>query len=341
MSSTEVLQRAIQTARAGSRAEARDLFLQVVETDPQNETAWMWLAVLVESLEDRIIACENALTINPSNEKIRSYLLRLQQQESALANKNTRNAASLLAEAQARAEQNELDTALQLARQAVQLQPSSEQAWLLVAKLSPDIDQQIEALANANELDPANPEIASALRQARYLKADPISAATQLEQMGKFEEALQVYQQLAAKAKISKEFDQIYRQILRIEALQKENIRYVAPELAIRRLTVSWPLLYVSLALIQVGLNPFTRSGVYLWLGLPFVILGSFLLSLAEVRSKHAIWQKLFDEHGDGSTFARLVTAATGWFLIILPHILLVFDSLNRLRNFRIPPTPL
>lgn len=334
MVSREVFQRAIETARAGRKAEARELFIEIVEADPQNETAWMWLAGLVDSLEDRITACENVLTINPSNEKVRGYLTRLQQQQKAS------EAGRLLAEAKVRAERNEAEAALQLVRQVLELQPRSEQAWMLIARLSPDIDAQIDALVHASQLNPDNPGTASALKQARYLKANPLSAATRLEQMGKFADALQVYQQLAARARNSKEFDHIYKQILRIEALQKENIRYVAPETSIRRLTVSWPLLYVSLALVQVGLNPFSRSGVYLWLGLPFVILGSFLLSLAEIRSKHPVWQKLFDEPGDGSTFARLVTAATGWFLIILPHILLVFDSLNRLRTFRIPPMP-
>jgi len=54
----EVLQRAIQAARAGRKIEARDLLIQIVETDPENEMAWVWLSGLVDSLEDRIIACE-------------------------------------------------------------------------------------------------------------------------------------------------------------------------------------------------------------------------------------------------------------------------------------------
>jgi hypothetical protein len=70
------------------------------------------------------------------------------------------------------------------------------------------------------------------------------------------------------------------------------------------------------------------------------VVVGSFLLSLAEVRSNHVVWQKLFDEHGDGSSFARLVAAAAGWFLVILPHLLIILDSLNRLQSFKIPPEP-
>ena len=42
MSSAEVLQRAIQAARAGRRVEARDLLIELVEVDPRNEMAWIW-----------------------------------------------------------------------------------------------------------------------------------------------------------------------------------------------------------------------------------------------------------------------------------------------------------
>jgi hypothetical protein len=164
--------------------------------------------------------------------------------------------------------------------------------------------------------------------------------AARLEQLGRFEDALQVYKELAGKARNSLEFDHIYKQILRIEGLRNENIRYVAPASSIRRMTSAWPILYLSLILVQVGLNPFAYPAWYLWLGLPLVAFGSFLLSLAEVRSNHIVWEKLFSERGDGSAFARLMAAAAGWFLVILPHILLVLDSLNRLRNFRIPLRP-
>lgn len=341
MSSTEDLQQAIQAARAGLKTEARDLLVQIVDADPRNETAWMWLAGVADSLEDRIIACENVLTINPENEKVRDYLKRLRhRQKSSGTRKNIEESARLLARARASAERNEIDAALRLATRVLAEDPGSEAAWLLTARLSSDLDKQIASLQKAYELNPSNPVTLTALNHARYLKSNPLSAAAHLEQLGRFDEALQVYQQLAAQTKNSRDFDNIYRQIIRIEGLQKENIRYIAPGSSITRLTFSWPALYISLALIQVGLNPLSLSGVYLWLGLPFVVLGSFLLSLAEIRSKHMIWQKLFDEHGDGSTFARLVTAATGWFLILVPHLLLVFDSLNRLRNFKIPPIP-
>lgn len=341
MSSAEVLQRAILAARAGRREEARNLLIGLVEVEPQNEMAWMWLTGLVDTLDDKIIACENVLTINPANEKVRAYLAELQkQQHASLVKKNIEDAESLLKQARAHAQRNEIESALGLAQQALERRENYEEAWLLIGKISPTIDQQISALEKAYELNPSNAEAASALKQARYIKENPLSMATRLEQMGKFDEALKVYNELAAKTKNSKDFDHIYKQIVRIEGLQDEKIRYVAPTSAIARLTFGWPALYLSLVLIQVGLNPFRYFVFYLWLGLPLVALGSFLLSLAAVRSNHIVWQKVFDEHGDGSTFARFVTAATGWFLILVPHVLLALDSLNRLQNFKIPPMP-
>src|SRR5512138_3913239 len=132
-SSTEVLQKAIQAARAGRRIEARDLLLELVEMEPHNEMAWMWLSGLVDSLEDRIIACENVLTINPGNEKVRSYLTGLQRQYGSIQPaKQSDEALSLFDQAKACAEQKDRDRALQLARQAVERRDDYEDAWLLI-----------------------------------------------------------------------------------------------------------------------------------------------------------------------------------------------------------------
>ena len=341
MSSIETLQSAIQAARAGRKMEARDLLIQIVDVEPQNEMAWMWLSGLVDSLEDRIIACENVLAINPSNHKVRAYLEELQRRQRSLQeDRNHEDSINMFNQAEAHAGRNEVDAALQLVKQALEKHDGYENGWLLLGRLSTNIDQKIGAFERAHQLNPSNKETVAALEELQYLKANPVRSAARLEQMGKMEEALLAYQEAASRAKNSREFDHIYKQILRIEGLKNENIRYVAPSSSIARLTLTWPLLYLSLTLVQVGLNPFAHPVFYLWLGLPIVIAGSFLLSLAEVRSNHIVWKKLFDEQGDGSQFARLVTASAGWFFILIPHVLLIFDSLNRLRSFTIPPMP-
>jgi tetratricopeptide (TPR) repeat protein len=342
MQSTEALRQAINAARSGRKQEARDLLLKIVEVQPSNEAAWIWLSGLVDSLEDQIIACENALIINPANEKVRGYLRQLQaKQESEIQQNHVQSAQELVRQAQACAESGDAISALRLAEQATQRDPKNEDAWLLMARFSSRLSDRISALEKAHAINPSNAKTRSALSHSRQLRDDPFGLASHYEQVGQLDKALKVYNDLAATTRNTREFDLIYSNILRIEKLKTEKIQYVAPKTSILRLTFGWPLLYIFLVLIQAGLNPFRHFNFILWSGLPVVILGSFLLSLSEVRTRHAVWKTLFSEDGDGSRFARLVTATAGWMLVIFPHLLLLIDSLNRLLDFRIPPEPL
>jgi|MudIll2142460700_1097286.scaffolds.fasta_scaffold375455_1 Flp pilus assembly protein TadD len=65
---TELLQKGIALAKAGRREEARNILLQVVEQDEQNESAWLWISGVVDTDDDKAIALENVLTLNPNNE---------------------------------------------------------------------------------------------------------------------------------------------------------------------------------------------------------------------------------------------------------------------------------
>jgi hypothetical protein len=52
------LQRAITTARAGRELMAREMFLEIVKSEPHNELAWLWLVGLLDERDERIYACE-------------------------------------------------------------------------------------------------------------------------------------------------------------------------------------------------------------------------------------------------------------------------------------------
>ena len=71
---SDLLQQGIAYANAGRREEARDILLQVVELDEQNESAWLWLSGVVDSDDDKAVALENVLALNPSNEWARRGL---------------------------------------------------------------------------------------------------------------------------------------------------------------------------------------------------------------------------------------------------------------------------
>jgi len=283
------LGRAIKAAREGRRVEARDMLLQVVDADPQNESAWIWLTGLVDDLEDKIIACENVLTINPSNERVRAYLNQLLQKKAGE-------------------------------------QPASPQS------AAPDLARTVTP-------PPARPAVARPPVQADNL--DPRSQARQYEAEGRLEEARLVLLELASVTKDSHAFDQIYKEITRLEGLQDENIAHVSPALSIARLAAGWPLLYLSLALIQSGLNPIAHPAWYLWLGLPIVTVGGFLLAFTEVRSRNPFWRAVFaEENAAGSEMARMSAYIGGWMLVILPHLLMFTDAVNRLAVFQVPPIP-
>lgn len=277
-----LLQRGIQAARQGRRSEAREFLLQVVEVEPDNATAWIWLTGLVDSLEDQLIACENALALDPSNEKVRAYLYRL------------------------------------LSQQGEDAQPSD---------------------GSLHRPEAEKPRGQSAPAAARI---DLRGLARLHEGEGRLEDAIRALADLASMTTNSNEFDRIYREITRLEALQKEHILHIAPSSTIVRMTLSWPLLYIFLALIQARLDPFSRAAWFLWAGIPVVAAGAFLLAVAEVKAPHQVWRSIFSEEDRlGSGAARLTAAAGGWILVALPHVLLVLDALNRLSTFRIPYPPL
>lgn len=74
-----LLERGIQAARAKRREEARQLLLQVVEREPYNEQAWLWLSGVVDDPRDMQVALANVLTINPGHQAARKGLDLLRQ----------------------------------------------------------------------------------------------------------------------------------------------------------------------------------------------------------------------------------------------------------------------
>ncbi len=73
----EKLKLGIEAVRRGDKQAAEMLLRQVVNSDPNNELAWMWLASAVESAEERRKCLQNALRINPNNARAQEALTRL------------------------------------------------------------------------------------------------------------------------------------------------------------------------------------------------------------------------------------------------------------------------
>jgi tetratricopeptide (TPR) repeat protein len=141
-----LLQQALNAARSKHELTARDLFLEVVELNPHNETAWMWLSGLLDELDDCIHACERVLEINPQNEKIRRYLIHLQGKKQAQREEQKQKAESQVRRAVELAKAGKHESALSWVREAAQLHDPGLEGWRLLAEHSPDAEEQSHAL---------------------------------------------------------------------------------------------------------------------------------------------------------------------------------------------------
>jgi len=341
METGDLLHQAVEAAHNGRELTARDLFQDVVRIDPNNEIAWMWLSGLLDSLEDRIAACERVLSINPGNRKIRVYIERLLKELEDNLRKETSETDEKVQQVRLYIQDGKRDEAILLLQSILREDDRHKEAWLLYANISVNIQDKVRAYEAVVRIDPSDQRAHDSLKRFQYFQKHPLELAETYEEKGKLDKALELYRALAAEAADTPEFERIYRNIVRLEDTKIENIRHISPSVTILRLSIGWPLLYILEVLIQEGLNPIRHPAPDLWIGLPLVIFGSFLTAVSGIRSQHAIWEKLFGEtEGRGSNMARMLAAIFGWGMVVTPHLLLAWNSYVRLQTFQIPYIP-
>ncbi len=64
----DFLQRGIEASKKSQKEFARRNFLQAIAHDEENETAWLWLASVSDSVEEKNIYLRKVLNLNPENE---------------------------------------------------------------------------------------------------------------------------------------------------------------------------------------------------------------------------------------------------------------------------------
>ncbi len=334
MQENDPLQRAIATARAGHELTARDMFLDIVKAQPQNELAWMWLTGLLDNLEDCIYACERTLEINPNNAPARQYLSQL-----LVRKKKESEDGMAYAEEQARAvregtELNKQEVSLDMIRNLTRKKYVSPDAWRLLAERTPDMSEQIHALEKLLELAPDDAKALSELRHLKHLKENPLDLAALYEEQGNINGAIRMYSLAAQNPNLKKQWNKIYWKIVGLENLELEKIAHISPAVSITRLTFGPLLLYSVLLLIQVGINPIAYPEFGLWLGLPVVGVGGFMIALASVQSHNRIWSVLFKSPGaSATTTSRFAMAVIGWVLVLFSYAFLFLSAVFRFWN--------
>jgi hypothetical protein len=63
-----LLEQAIEHVNAGELEQGRTLLERVLEQDPKNDRAWVWLSGCVEEPMQRRICLQQALSVNPNNQ---------------------------------------------------------------------------------------------------------------------------------------------------------------------------------------------------------------------------------------------------------------------------------
>lgn len=74
-----LIQKAIAAYKSKQKSVARELLMQAVDLDEQNEQGWLYLSLVVDSLEEQKICLENVLAINPENAQAKKAMTIVRQ----------------------------------------------------------------------------------------------------------------------------------------------------------------------------------------------------------------------------------------------------------------------
>lgn len=77
MAEDTMLNEAIQAAREGKRARARDLLTRLLRTDQANPDYWLWMSSVVDSPKEQAYCLKSALRLDPNNRTARRGLILL------------------------------------------------------------------------------------------------------------------------------------------------------------------------------------------------------------------------------------------------------------------------
>lgn len=151
------LKAGIEAARAGNRAEARLLLLEVADAEPDNEDVWLHLASVGEYPEEVRVFLNNALQINPSNERARQWA---RQTEQVLAD-------NFAVRGIAAKDAGQNDYARQYFRQSLALDERHEAAWLGLAAIVDSDEERQSHYERVLSVNPENETALQALAEAR------------------------------------------------------------------------------------------------------------------------------------------------------------------------------
>ncbi|MCB8981735.1 MAG: hypothetical protein H6657_30380 [Ardenticatenaceae bacterium] len=294
MNRTELFETAVKQAKAGERTQARNLLLELVELEPKHELAWLWLSELVEEPEDKIIALENALTINPHRPQTQARLSKLRAKYEAArqpaAEHFATNGFSVVATIEevefAEIQQELTNGQMQAGREQLagflRRYANHEAGWWLMVKYADTQSNQLIALDHVLRLNRQHPEAPMVLDQITPTVKDSLALGRIYERLEQWEKSEYYYKRALVS---SSNADRLLakKHLTHVsEQVRLGNIKYTSPAATVVRLAAGPMLLYTLLVLVQSGLKPLQVSpvlctgnfvfivGLLLWGGLTY-----------------------------------------------------------------------
>ena len=166
------VQRGIDAAREDQKGFANQCFNHAIAQDANNETAWIWMASVSDSDEEKIGFLEKALSIDPENPEA---ALRTDRR----IRRSSRSSVHRCGPGRQCHRANEL---LDLVLERI---PESEDAWLLRSDLVEDKAAKISILEKVLTINPENEEAAAALETVgREIIREQFQSAGEAAAMG-------------------------------------------------------------------------------------------------------------------------------------------------------------
>jgi tetratricopeptide (TPR) repeat protein len=327
MATSTLLRDAIAAAKAGRRQRARDLFLELVEREPTNDIAWMWLSGLLDSREEQIKALENSLLIADGGANLPVRLQKLTAW--GIGVERTKYRAAITA-----FENGQIERGRSLLKKILSNNRDHEEAWIALSEFSDDTEEQVLSLENIVRLDPNNVPAREKLGKLRYLLyKNQLALGQAYQKQDDFKEAVKAYRLAEEYASDGMQRAAVEQRRRMIER-QGQKIRSAHPTLTLLRLAVGPPLLFTILLFVQNGLDPqqltfVTCSGVFV------VAIGSLLMVASSHTPHHPIWLAFWGQRGLTDTKMRLRLRNLGIALMLIPFVLWLAGTVQRFGGLR------
>jgi CheY-like chemotaxis protein len=159
-----LVQRGMDAVEDKRKDFARQCFEQALEHEAENEMAWLWMASVADSEEEKAACFERVLDVNPENETARMSLKLMEDQKTQ----------AMFAGALDAAFDGRQDEAKAMLETVLSRDAELEDAWVLKSHLANSFEERAECFLKLRVLNPEN-EMAKANLASWRMLADKLS----------------------------------------------------------------------------------------------------------------------------------------------------------------------